>query len=287
MTSPKEEQPRNRSATTKRKIWLAIIYGLLATIFTIIAFSILDNTLLFVASAFLALIFGRLSFRHFKPRYTGDFIDKKLSDKPPVLFLRPFSEDAGWDGAAAFSIYRPRTWRKFPFSPTNLTILYLEMTGKLSFEQVLAYVTRKVGPLVAIGQPGSPPILGAKNIYVGDDRWQEDVIDLARRSKLVILTAGTSRGVLWEVQKMIEEVPPERLILNIPGDSPGKRKKVYAEFIEKAQAIFPAGLPEEIKRTRFLIFGEDWKPQTPPTYFQRPKKNTPPWVAKRLTQILI
>lgn len=286
MNSPKEEQSRNRPATTRRKIWLAIIFGILAVGLTILAFANLGSWVFYIAFL-LAIIFARSSVRHFKPRLTSDLIEDKLIKKPPVLFLRPFSEDSGWDGAAAFSLYRPRTWRKFPFSQTNLTILYLEMTGRLSFEQVLAYVTQKIGPLVAIGEPGNPSILGAKNIYVGDDNWQEEVLGLARRAKLVVLTAGTSRGVLWEVDKMIKEVPPERLILNIPGDSPKKRKKVYAEFLEKAKGFFPAGLPEEINHARFLTFGEDWIPQGPPGYFQRPKKNSVPWVAKRLTQILV
>jgi hypothetical protein len=214
------QETRYRPPTTKRNLWLAIFCAILTVLFTLIAFSLLDNTILFVIFLIPALIFGRLSLRHFKPRLTAEDVQEKLKDKDPVLFLRPFSEDSGWDGAAPFSIVRPRTWRKFPFTPTNFTNIYLEMTGKNSFEQLLTHVTRKIGPLVAIAEPGNPPILGAKNIYVGDDNWQKEVIDFAKRSKLVILTAGITPGVLWEVETMIREVPPERLILNIPGDSP-------------------------------------------------------------------
>jgi hypothetical protein len=120
-----------------------------------------------------------------------------------------------------------------------MTALYLEMTGRASFEQVLAHVTRKIGPLVAIGEPGHPPILGARNLYVGDDNWKEQVIDLAQRSQLVILTAGVSRGVLWEVRTMAKEVPPDGLLLNIPGASRGERKENYAIFFEEAAEVFP------------------------------------------------
>jgi hypothetical protein len=287
MTSENEEQPRNRPASTRRSIWRAIIFGILAVIFAVIAFSNLQSTLLFVLFLIPAFVLGRLSYRHFKRRYSGGFSEEDLDHKGPVLYLRPFDKDAGWDGAAAFSLYRPRTWRKFPLSPNNMTALYLEMTGRASFEQVLAHVTRKIGPLVAIGEPGHPPILGARNLYVGDDNWKEQVIDLAQRSQLVILTAGISSGVLWEVNTMTREVPPDRLLLNIPGASRGERKESYVIFIQEAAEVFPAELPETINGGRFLSFGEDWQPQEQVGRSRKPEKNTPSWVAKRLNRLLI
>jgi hypothetical protein len=144
-----------------------------------------------------------------------------------------------------------------------------------------------MGPLVAVGEPGHPPILGARNLYVGDDNWKEQVINLAQRSQLVILTAGISNGVLWEVRTMSKEAPPDRLLLNIPGASRGERQKNYAIFIEKAAEVFPAGLPETIGGARFLGFGEDWQPQEQGGRFQKLEKNTPSWMAKRLNRLLI
>jgi hypothetical protein len=287
MTSEKEQQPRNRPASTRRSIWRAIIFGILAVIFAVIAFANLQSTLVFVVFLLPAFILGRLSYRHFKHRYSGGLTEEDLDHKAPVLYLRPFDKDAGWDGAAAFSLYRPRTWRKFPLSPNNMTALFLEMTGRASFEQVLAHVTRKIGPLVAIGEPGHPPILGARNLYVGDDNWQEQVIDLARRSQLVILTAGVSNGVLWEVSTMTKEVPPDRLLLNVPSASRGERRDNYTIFVEAAAEVFPGGLPETINGARFLGFGEDWQPQEQVGRSRKLEKNTPPWVAKRLNRLLI
>ena len=159
------------------------------------------------------------------------------------------------------------------------------MTGRLSFEQVLAHVVRKVGPLVAIGEPGSPPILGARNLYVGDDNWQQEVRDLARRSRLVVLTAGTSEGVMWEIGTMVEIVAPARFLLNIPGASRSARKNAYAEFHFLAADLFPAGLPENYKGARFMAFGAGWQPIT--AKIRRPAKGSPPWVAKKLTALLV
>ena len=190
----KNEKPvRSRPPSTRRKIGRAVIYGMLAVFFIILLIASQNlsgggtaGQLLFVLLFLPAFLFARLSYRHFKRRHSGSFSGADLDQKDPVLFLRPFEEDAGWDGAAAFSAYRPSTWPKLLKIGSNFTALYLEMTGRLSFEQVLAHVVRKVGPLVAIGEPGSPPILGARNLYVGDDNWQQEVRDLARRSRLVV-----------------------------------------------------------------------------------------------------
>lgn len=288
MTPEKDIPPRNRPATTKRKIWLAIIYGILAITFAVLASYTLDNIWLFIALFLPALFLGRLSIRHFRPRFTGDSIDVKLDDREPVLFLRPFDKDSGWDGAASFSVYRPRTWRKaLLLTPTNLTALFLEMTGRNSFEQVLAFVTRKIGPMVAIGEPGNPPILGAKNIYVGDDNWQEEVIELAQRSKLVVLTAGTSPRVLWEVGTVVEQVPPQRLLLNIPGSTRGERKENYEKFSQAAQGLFPFGLPETVDGDRFLSFRENWEPAEIPKRVSKKDANSPVWIASKMTRLLI
>ena len=176
MTREDKTEIRNREATTERSIWRGIIYGILALGFAAISLTSLvangldddsGTPLLYVITFLPAFWLSRLSYRHLKRRYPSELSDEELGEEAPVLFLRPFDEDAGWDGAVAFSIFNPRTWHKFPVSPMNLLTLYLEMTGRASFEQVLAHVTRKMGPLVAIGEPGNPPILGARNVYVG------------------------------------------------------------------------------------------------------------------------
>ena len=121
LTAATEEQPRHRPASTRRSLGRAIIYGVLALIFIALAITFMGNTWLFVLFALPAFFLGRLSYRHFKRRYAGGFTEQDMDHKAPVLFLRPFDQDAGLDGVAAFNLYRPRTWRKFPLSPTNLT----------------------------------------------------------------------------------------------------------------------------------------------------------------------
>jgi len=104
MTLEKEEQPRHRAATTRRSLWRAIIFGTFALIFAVVAFANFQNVWVFAVFFLPAFVLGRLSYRHFKHRYFGSLSEEDLKHKAPVLFLRPFDKDAGWDGAAAFNL---------------------------------------------------------------------------------------------------------------------------------------------------------------------------------------
>ena len=281
-------QPRHRAASVDRQIGKAIAYGIVAFVCVVLLF-VFDATNIWIWLIFFipALFAGRMSYRHFKHRYTGQSALTAVGDKAPVLYLRPFEQDDGWDGATPFALYDVSTWtwrKMLIVTPTNLTALYLQMTGRLSFEQVLAFVVRKIGPMVAIGEPGSPPIFGAHNVYVGDDNWQHEVHDLARRSRLIVLTAGVSEGVLWEVRTMTQEVPPDRFLLVIPGKSRGIRRDAYELFQLTAADLFPGGLPETVDGARFLAFDAAWQPLTG----KRPAaaKHSPVDVGTRLARLL-
>ncbi len=232
-----------------------------------------------------AFFLGRSSVRHFKTRKQADFFDiDDLGGNAPVVYLRPFDEDDDMDGAFAFNLYNPKTWRKFPISPSNMRTLYLEMTLRNSFEQVLAYYVRGVGPLVAFGEPGQPPILGAKNYYMGDVNWKEQVIKFAQQSQMVVATVGTSEGVVWEVGAMVKHLTPERFLLFIPGSSRRQRRIAYRAFHAAAAKSFPNGLPEDVNGRRCLLFDKEWN--VTPEKIRRPVRHSPAWIAHRLHQTL-
>jgi hypothetical protein len=204
------------------------------------------------------IILGKKARRHAQPR----FID--LDSPPGVLYLRPFSEDTD------FRVYA--SWgsdRHTPWGPGGLALLKfrlrMQFRGINEFGEILSELTRDVGSVAAIGEPASPPILGADNVYVSDDGWQEKVLALATGAELVILTAGTTPGVLWETENMIRVVPPSRLLLNIPGTTLARRRKHYAAFREAAGGLFPRGLPAELKR-RVITFEDDWTPVADPKH---------------------
>jgi hypothetical protein len=160
------------------------------------------------------------------------------ADVPPVLYLRPFDVDAAMAGLAPG-------------------------VSLLTAEEQLREAFRAVGPLVAVGRPGEPvPELGAGRVYVGD-RWQQVVLDLIMRARLVVLGIGPGEGLRWEVQQVTRLLPPQRLVLLLPAD-PG----AYHESALALAGAFPRGLPAYPagrQRMRMAVgaavwFTPDWGP---------------------------
>jgi hypothetical protein len=160
-------------------------------------------------------------------------------DVPPVLYLRPFDQDAAMG----------------------------ELGGQVSlltYEEQLREAFRTVGPLVAIGRPGEPlPELGAGRLYVGDDRWRAVVLDLLGRARLVVLGLGPGEGLRWEVERATRLLPAQRLVLLLPSD-PG----AYDASVRLLAGHFPRGLPPYPggrSARRFAVgaavwFRPDWTP---------------------------
>ena len=214
--------------------------------------------------------------RHFVPVGLAEL---QKDPRPPVLYLRPFTQDGSVNLMTANAINRAMSdkgfWRQL------MTMLFRFFD---TYEQFISLAFKKVGPVVAIGNPTEGlPELGATRIYVGQDGdWQTMVSSLADKASYVILQIGKSDGLMWEVQHIINHVRPEQLILFIPNqnqkfvkrllrrDNFQKREKerqnVYQVFRVKTKEFFLEPLPVEIGSAMFFYFEPDWTPV--PTYFQ-------------------
>jgi hypothetical protein len=161
--------------------------------------------------------------------------------RPPVLYLRPFSIDP----AAA----RPQV-----FSPLS----FVARTE----EEHLSSALSSIGPLLAIGQPGELPRLGAARLYVSGD-WQNTVLRLMTAARLVVLSGGRGEGLLWELRHAVTILPPTRLVVLIPFDP-----QDYEAFREIARTYFPRPLPDyplgkpvaQFASKGAIYFGPDWTP---------------------------
>ncbi|GLZ47183.1 hypothetical protein Acsp06_33680 [Actinomycetospora sp. NBRC 106375] len=165
-------------------------------------------------------------------------------DRPPVLYLRPFSND----GVVLSGHY-------FLFK---------------TYEEHLVKALSDIGPVVAVGSPGEnarTPEVGAARMYLRDDAWQERVGHLIRQSSLIVLHGGSSPGVLWELRSVLAQGRPERLIVCLPVDAAQTPKKLrhaearYVDFVRSSWGIFPRPLPLFAGGCAFLYFLPDWTPQ--------------------------
>jgi len=164
--------------------------------------------------------------------------------RAPVIYLRSFTDDS--------KVYGRMEMTDLKFSTE---------------EEIIAELVGVIGPLVAIGRPGEPlAYAGATRLYVEEADWQERVRTLLSQSKLVIVRAGDTPGLRWEIKECISIVRPERLLFLF---SFSRRK--YERFRRKAEEHFPCRLPEytgrwipNISIRAILFFDSTWIPTLVP-----------------------
>ncbi|MEZ5293856.1 MAG: TM2 domain-containing protein [Vicinamibacterales bacterium] len=125
--------------------------------------------------------------------------------RAPVVYLRSFQDDGEMVVRGATPL------------PAWMNAI-VSAGSAMSIEQELAAILRRLGPVVAIGRPGEPvPDLGAARFYVPHDRWQAAVLDLLDRAALVVVRIGTSEGVRWEIDQVLERVAREKVLFVLLG----------------------------------------------------------------------
>src|SRR5215213_3029108 len=159
--------------------------------------------------------------------------------RPPVLYLRSFSDDK----------------------------LIARAIGFKSVEQEMKLVLFDIGPFIAFAEPNNePPDPGAARMYASQEHWQEKAREEMSKAQLVIIRIGDSPSFWWEVREAIVEVRvrPERLVFLIPAE---KIEVEYERFRQKANEWVPCPLPEH--KTKWSLFGPhgailyfepDWTP---------------------------
>lgn len=133
--------------------------------------------------------------------------------RPHVLYLRSFQDDA--------------TAVPHSFVPTSVGV------NLLTEEERLAWVFRKIGPLIALGAPAeqsSPP--GAGRMYAPNSLWQDAITELVMKARLVVLRIDDkSEALIWEFLQAIACLDPKQLLLLIsyhPEEYKLFRQRVHA-----------------------------------------------------------
>lgn len=127
-----------------------------------------------------------------------------LDKRPPILFLRSFTDDQ----VSLQSARVPRYLRVMdPGVATH------------RFEELLVTNMSRVGPVIAIGSPSDvrPPI-GAAREYLGHDEWQRHVLYFMAQARAIVVSLSATQGLAWELDqikvggytdKTLFVVPPE------------------------------------------------------------------------------
>ena len=175
---------------------------------------------------------------------------------PFVLYLRPF---ASTDRIAEEHVRAVKISAVPGAGPTFAT-----GSDRIEFEAEIETALRKIGPLVALGQPLEH--MGAGRIRVADDAWRPAIRALLDAASLVVLLPSPNPGTVWEVEQILSgDVLSKTIIVDPPNDR-GARVKGYdptAEWSHIRAAFHTHGyaLPEDDPEGRLLYFGTSRTPQ--------------------------
>ena len=154
-------------------------------------------------------------------KYDARSAEEALAADPraPVVYLRSFEVDPHVLVTAPNRAAKARALLSY---------------ASVSPEQELAFILDRVGPVIAIGKPGEPlPELGAARRYVSDDRWRDVVHTMMREAALVVIRAGETQNLWWEVEQALSICARRRVIivaLGLAGTLPAFERRFAGAF---------------------------------------------------------
>jgi hypothetical protein len=134
-------------------------------------------------------------------------------------------------------------------------------SGRIGFsdEQLtIARIFRQMGPYIGIARPGETTSwsdVGSWKLRVQAEHWKEVVSDLIQRARVIIIEAGSSKGLLWELTQVTQKARPRTVLLILP-----RGASEYNKFREYTASIFPVPLPNARPSSRFVMFDDWWNP---------------------------
>jgi len=173
--------------------------------------------------------------------------------RSPILYLRSFGQDC----QPASGSYADRSVGMNLLTDHVFLPSFWTDRRKWTFEEVLCKGLSDVAPVVAIGAPGERlPALGAVREYVTDDQWQDEVVRLMGLSHFTCLVMGSSEGLLWELEQLVNRGDPLRVLLIIPPSAPWDpfARPIYGP---PAERMLPSCLPDDALA---VLFQQDWRP---------------------------
>lgn len=165
-------------------------------------------------------------------------------ERAPVLYLRAFKSEE-----LPFAIGRAKGLFQL-LHPTYSSRLHVPSLwfrgGSLSLELFLSRaIERDLGPFVALGNPEDHlQPLGSVRMYPGDDRWQSAFDDLSGRAQAILLVAGLSDQVSWEMAHLLKHGMASKLFVISGGDI--ATESGWSSFRARASAVgyeLPRQLP--------------------------------------------
>jgi hypothetical protein len=128
-------------------------------------------------------------------------------------------------------------------------------------EHTLVEKASKIGPVVAVGEPGERfPPFGAARLYVDHAHWHDVVARLVAVAQLIIFRIGDTEGFWWELKHAAEKVDPGKVLIWIPD---ADRKHFTDAILTRIDSVLSHPLPplRQSRGAEFIAFGPGWTSQ--------------------------
>lgn len=124
-----------------------------------------------------------------------------LDRRRPVLYLRSFHDDNR-------------------IVETTLPAMIVDEQVDGHFEQEIEAAASICGPFVAIGEPGVRPTSGAARDYYEGEAWREQMLTLMSEAVIIVMVAGYTEGLHWELTTAVERGWARKLVFLFPPSDP-------------------------------------------------------------------
>ena len=155
-----------------------------------------------------------------------------------VLYVRSFQDDRG------IKLYARATDGR----------ILLERLVKISFEELVTDHLWSYGPVLAIGDPRAKKkaTLGAARDYATDASWQEKATDLMHRASIIVMIAGATSGLVWEIETILRLGFRSKIMLLFPPIAIEDLERRWQFLVSNIFLDLP--LEIDLLRTRALVF---------------------------------
>jgi hypothetical protein len=152
--------------------------------------------------------------------------------RPPVVLLRSFADDELEMSGLPELMWSP---------PTTMSWVAAERLAS-------------IGPVVAVGEPGEElPPLGPYRLFLPAGNWQVEVERLISSARAVFLVLGRSRGVLWELERILAREHPGGVTVIVPPAEPGDLEQRWEAFLALAKDHRVWRLAQHLDPTTLLL----------------------------------
>lgn len=141
-----------------------------------------------------------------------------LDKRPPILILRSFRDDEILVEGGALVVQAEATEKD-------------QRDKKHTLEEELATALSGRGPVIALGIPGEKMTpLGAARDYASANDWQNAIRQMMRDAQAIVVIAGTSPGLGWELAEIRQHGFLTKTIVTVPSAKTAAREKDSGVF---------------------------------------------------------